>query len=104
MLLLYCFINATKRQLFTENFLMGLNGRTKILHLVDFGLAANFIRNPHLKQDSSNNRWGLTGSPMYASRNAHRGELPCTSSRGAVPNLHHDVFPERILNPVGHGN
>ena len=61
------------RDIKPDNFVMGLNDLSKILYLLDFGLAKKYRSNVTLVQYPLINKKKLTGTPRYASINALRG-------------------------------
>jgi serine/threonine protein kinase len=57
-----------------ENFLMGLNDKSGILHVVDMGLAKRYFDPTTKKHLAYRNDKSLTGTARYASVHAHMGE------------------------------
>lgn len=63
----------THRDIKPQNFVFGLNGRSAILHIIDFGLARNYC-DPKTKQHIPyREKKPLAGTMRYASINAHIG-------------------------------
>ena len=66
--------NFIHRDIKPDNFVVGLNSKSKIVHVIDLGLAKKFIKTKtdmHIPQKFGKS---LTGTARYASINAHNGE------------------------------
>ncbi len=58
------------RDIKPENFLLGLNNKSKQIHIIDFGFCKSYLMNDkHI--DSSQKSSNLLGTPNFASINAH---------------------------------
>lgn len=69
--------NFIHRDIKPDNFLIGLNNRANILHIIDFGLAKRY-RDPRTHQHISyRENKNLTGTARYASINTHIGIEQC---------------------------
>lgn len=65
--------NFIHRDIKPDNFLIGLNRRAQVVHLIDFGLAKKF-RDPRTQQHIAyRENKNLTGTARYASINTHLG-------------------------------
>eukprot|EP00746_Dinoflagellata_sp_MGD_P071901 gnl/MRDRNA2_/MRDRNA2_292315_c0_seq1.p1 gnl/MRDRNA2_/MRDRNA2_292315_c0~~gnl/MRDRNA2_/MRDRNA2_292315_c0_seq1.p1 ORF type:complete len:296 (+),score=53.20 gnl/MRDRNA2_/MRDRNA2_292315_c0_seq1:117-1004(+) len=63
----------THRDIKPQNFVFGLNGRSTLLHIIDFGLARNY-RDPTTKEHIPyREKKAMAGTMRYASINAHVG-------------------------------
>lgn len=61
------------RDIKPDNFLIGIDKRTSLIHSIDFGLAKRY-RDPKTNQHIPyRNNKNLTGTARYASVNAHLG-------------------------------
>jgi serine/threonine protein kinase len=61
------------RDIKAENFLVGLGDKSRILYIIDYGLAKQY-RDPRTKHHISlKTNKSLTGTPRFASINNHRG-------------------------------
>ena len=56
-----------------ENFAMGLDHRSHIIHLLDFGLSKIFIDKKTSKHVEYKENMNLVGTPKYLSINGHLG-------------------------------
>ena len=57
-----------------DNFLMGLQDKSHVLHVVDMGLAKKYFDPVNKKHLAYRNDKSLTGTARYASVHAHLGE------------------------------
>lgn len=56
-----------------QNFVIGLNEKSNVLHLIDLGFSTRFINdNTKIHKDKFRTRH-FVGTPFYASVNAHKG-------------------------------
>ena len=62
------------RDIKPENFLMGLGDNSKILHVVDMGIAKRYIHKTTNQHIPYRNDKSLTGTARYASVHSHLGE------------------------------
>ncbi len=62
------------RDIKPENFLVGLNNKSAIVHVVDFGLAKRYFSSTEQKHIPYRKDKGLVGTARYASIHAHLGE------------------------------
>jgi serine/threonine protein kinase len=60
------------RDIKPDNLLMGLNDKSHVVHIVDFGLAKKYRDPKTLTHKSFSTREDLTGTARYASINAHK--------------------------------
>lgn len=58
------------RDIKPDNFLLGLNDKSRIIHIIDFGFCKSYLQNDtHIEIKNTKN---LIGTPMFASVNAHK--------------------------------
>lgn len=62
------------RDIKPENFLVGLNNKSSIVHVVDFGLAKRYYSSHEKQHIPYRTDKGLVGTARYASIHAHLGE------------------------------
>lgn len=65
--------NYIHRDLKPDNFLIGLNEKKNLLHIIDFGLAKRYRCSETFTHISYKENKHLTGTARYASLNTHRG-------------------------------
>ena len=56
-----------------DNFLMGLNSNSSLVHVVDFGLAKRFRNRKTLEHIPFKTKKAVIGTARFASVNAHKG-------------------------------
>ena len=67
-------MNYIHRDIKPENFVMGLSIKSKIVHIIDFGLVKKFIKTKTGQHIAYKKGKQLTGTARYASIHAHQGE------------------------------
>lgn len=66
--------NFIYRDIKPDNFVVGLNNKSNLVHIIDLGLAKRFINLNNLKHIPHKFGKSLTGTARYASINSHKGE------------------------------
>lgn len=61
------------RDIKPENFVIGLNRKAHIVHLIDFGLSKRYLDSSNLRHIKYKEGKSLTGTARYASVNTHQG-------------------------------
>ncbi len=67
-------MNFIHRDIKPDNFVVGMNSKSKIVHMIDLGLAKKFIKTKTGKHIPQKFGKSLTGTARYASIHAHNGE------------------------------